>query len=243
MATKTKSKKKEDEEKTLTIAQQAGYARRKLKNRDIEYLVDHKGLKVPINYVDDIDILKHWETIQIIERAKELREELAKFKGRCQQVGDELYDQLMREDEIRGQSVGGFTMATFDKEMKVLFKMDTVQVKIPEELTKAEDYWNRFLEDYYGDQDDKDALMIELVNELLHNTKDQIDLRNIGRLNRLGSKIDNKLYYKFLKHLNQAYDTNHTKRYEQFQERNAQGEYDSIVLTYTRVDPKAPEDE
>lgn len=242
MSTQTKKREEKSEKKPLTIAQQAGYARRKLKNRDIEFLVDHRGRSVPVDYVPDIDLLKHFEALEIIDRAQELARELAEFKYEVQQKGDDLHDQLMAENEIRDNSVGGFTLATFSKELKVIFAMDTVQVKVQEELDMADEWWSKFLDDEF-DEDTKEKIgwMIEIVDELLHNTKGQIDTRNIGRLNRMASKIPNDKYHKFLKHLNQAYDTQHTKRYEQFKVRNDQGEYDSVLLTYSRISPLDPD--
>lgn len=242
MSTKTKEKSEKQEEKTLTIAQKAGYARRKLRNRGIEFLEDHRDKQVPIEYVPDIDVVKHAEALEIIDRAEELAAELAEFKHEVQEKGDELYNQLMAENEIREQSVGGFTLATFDKELKVIYAMDTVQVKIKEELKVAEEHWKKFLEDEFGEDLDRVGWLLDLVDELLHNTKEEVDMRQIGKLNRMRKKIDNKHYNNFLDHLNQAYDTQHTKRYEQFKYRNEQGEYDSILLTYSRIDPRDPEE-
>lgn len=233
----------QSEERTLTLAQRAGYARRRLKNRGITTLTDHHEAEVPLKYVPDIDLLKHAETLEILERAEALARELAAFKFEVQKKGDELHRQLMKEDEVRDNSVGGFTLATFNKSLKVIYAVDSVQVKIPEQLKMAQESWKNFLDDYYGDKDEKDRLMIEMVNELLHNQKDQIDLRNIGRLNRMGSKIKNKNYHKFLDHLNQAYDTEHTKRYEQFKKRTDQGDFDSVVLTYSSIDPRPGDNE
>lgn len=115
--------------------------------------------------------------------------------------------------------------------------MDTVQEKIPEELEIAKSFWEIFLQEEFPDQNQEDHFLHEMVNDLLYNQKGHIDIRQIGKLNRWGSKIKNKNYHKFLEHLNQAYDTKHTKRYEQFLERNDQGEYDSLILTYSKADP------
>lgn len=227
--------------KPLTIAQQAGYTVRKLKNRGIKTLKDHWGREVPVDYVPAIDLLKHFAALEMIEEAKQIAQRLARFKFMVQQQGDELYEQLMSENEIRGESVGGFTLATFDKTFKVLFKMDSVQEKIPEELKIAEKHWEDFMQERFGDKLEENAWLLDMVDELLHNTKKEVDLRQIGKLNRMRSKIKNKHYNKFLTHLNQAFDTRHTKRYEMFQTKNNQGEYDSIILTYASLEPEDPE--
>jgi hypothetical protein len=240
MSTQTKKK---QEKKPLTLAQRAGYAKRKLKNRDIDFLKDHRGKKVPVEYVPDIDLVKHFAAIEIIKEAQELAGQIAAFKGRVQEAGDELYEQLMDENEIRDRSVGGFTLSTFDKALKVIYAMDSVQEKIPEELKIAEANWEKFLEDEFGDDLKRVAWLIDLVDDLLHNNKEEVDLRQLGKLNRLAGKIQNKHYDAFLEHLNQAYDTRHTKRYEQFKRRNEQNEYESIVLTYSSLPPIIADDE
>lgn len=241
-ATATKTEKaKVRGEKRRSINQMAGTAKTMLKRRGVEFLKDHKGNEVPIDYVPAIDLVKHVKCLELVEKAKQLKDQLAEFKFECQDIGDTIYDQLMHENEVRDSSVGGFTLGTFDKSSKVLYKMDTVSEKIPEELRIAEEYWEKYLEKYKTTETDI-SLMIEIVNDVLHNSKDEIDVRQIGKLNRYGSRVKDKNYHKFLEHLNQAYDTRHTKRYEQFYEKDNQGEEQSIVLTYTKLKPQAPEE-
>ncbi len=225
------------EPKTLTIAQQAGYARKSLKRKGIKSLKDYNNKDVPIEYVPNLDLLKHYKCLELIERADSLKQQLMAFKAECIEVGDEMYTQLMEENEIRDSSVGGFTLGTFNKDQRVIFRMDSVKDKNPEQLKIAEKYWNEFLEDEYPGVDPAQHFLYSIVNDLVINSKDEIDGRLITTMNKYGSRIKNKLFKKFLEHLNQAYDLRHTKRYEIFEKRNKQGTYKAVVLTYSKLDP------
>nr|BDD47016.1 hypothetical protein 11 [Balneolaceae bacterium] len=233
MATKTKSKKT----KKRTLAQRAGKFRAKLTREGVEYLEDHKGQKVPVAYVPPIDMLKHFACEELMADAQELVEALARFKGKCQQMGDELYEQLMAEEEIREKSVGGFRLNNFDKSKYIDFKMDTVQVVDSEQLAIAKEYKDRFIKEEAGEMSN---VISELLNLAFETSDGNIDPRRGRALNKYRSRIKNKNFHKFLDHYNQAFDINHTKRYERFLYRDEQGEEQSIVLSYTKVDPKLP---
>lgn len=223
--------------KQTTIAQQAGRARASLKRKGIKTLKDYQGKDVPVEYIPNLDLLKHFTCVELIEEAEQFKLELQKFKAKCQNIGDELYAQLMEENEIRESSVGGFTLSAFDKSQRVLFKMDSVKEKNPEQLTLAGEYWNRFMQTEYPDTDPKQHFLYSVVNELVFNAKDEIDPGLVNLMNKYGERVKNSNYKKFLNHLNQAYDLRHTKRYEQFEKRDDQGKYKGVILTYTRLDP------
>ncbi len=220
-----------------TIAQEAGYARGSLKRKGVSTIQDYKGREVPVDYVPDIDLIKHFKTLELMQKADRLKKLLQQFKAECQEAGDHMYERLMEENEIRETSVGGFTLSTFDKNSQILFRMDTVKDKNHEEISMAGSFWDKFMKDEYPDLDPKQHFLYSIVNELVFNTKDEIDTGMINILNRYGQRIDNKYYQKFLYHLNQAFDLRHTKRYEIFQRKNKQGKYKSVILTYAKVDP------
>ena len=228
MATKTKKKKKR------TLAQRAGVYRTKLKRQGVESIRDHKGKDVPVDYVPALDMLKHFVTEELIAEARELEHQLAAFKAKCQGIGDEMYDQLMAEEEIRDRSVGGFRLSNFDKSKTIDFKMDTVQSVDSEQLAIAKKYKDAFIEEESGQMS---SVISDLLNLAFETSDGKIDPRRGRALNKYRSRIKNKNFRKFLDHYNAAFDLTYTKRYEKFSVRNDQGEYDSIVLTYSRVDP------
>lgn len=231
MSTKTKKKPR-------TIAQRAGVYRAQLKRKGVEVIKDHKGQDVPVDYVPAIDILKHFACEELMAEAAELHRKLAAFKGKCQQVGDEIYEQLMAEEEIREKSVGGFRLNNFDKSKYVDFKMDTVQVIDSEQLQIAKEYKDRFIKEEAGELS---AVITDLLNLAFETSEGRIDPRRGRALNKLRGRIKNKHFRKFLDHYNQAFDINHTKRYERFIYRDDQGEEQSILLTYSRVRPEEPD--
>lgn len=225
------------ESKPRTIAQEAGSARGALKRKGIKTLKDYNNRDVPVDYIPDLDIIKHFKTIELMEEAEAIKSTLQAFKAKCQEIGDDMYERLMAENEIKKTSVGGFTLSTFDKESHILFRMDSIKDKNQEEIDMAGECWKEFMKDEFPDLDPNQHFLASIVNELVFNTKDEIDTGLINILNRYGQKIDNKYYQKFLGHLNQAFDLRHTKRYEVFQNKNNQGKYKSVILSYAKVDP------
>lgn len=220
-----------------SIAQEAGYIRGSMKRKGIKSIKDYNGREVPIDYVPDIDLIKHIKTTELMEKAEHLKKDLRLFKAECQEAGDGMYQRLMEENEIKETSVGGFTLATFDKEARIVFRMDSVKDKNQEEIDMAGECWKQFMKDEFPDLDPNQHFLASIVNELVFNTKDEIDTGLINILNRYGQKIENKYYQKFLGHLNQAFDLRHTKRYEVFEKKDKQGKYKGVILTYAKVDP------
>lgn len=225
--------------KQRTIAQRAGTYRAALKRQGVEYITDHRGKDVPVEYVPALDLLKHFTTEDLLAEAMQLQQALAGFKSKCQGIGDEMYDQLMAEEEIRDKSVGGFRLTNFDKSKFIDFKMDTVQSVDSEQLAIAKEYKNRFIEEEAGQMSE---VMSELMNLAFETSDGKIDPRRGRALNKYRTRIKNKNFRKFLDHYNAAFELSYTKRYEKFMIRNDQGEYDSIILTYSRILPVAQKD-
>lgn len=224
--------------KKQTIGQQAGIYRRKLKKRGIDHLKDYKGQEVPVDYIPPLELVKHFQAEELIDEAKDLQDKLAAFKTKCQQIGDDLHERMMEENDIRESSVGGFTVANFDKSRKVEFKMDTVQVVDSEQLAVAKEYKDRFIADEAGQVSE---VISDLLNLAFETSDGKIDPRRGRALNKYRDRIKNKNFRKFLDHYNQAFELNYTKRFERFQERDDQGEYNSILLTYSSLKPKNEE--
>lgn len=235
MSTTTKEKKK-----SLTIAQQAGYARRRLKNRGVETIRDYKGQDVPIDYVPDMDLVEHFLTQELIAEAQELQDRLRAFKYKVQQRGDTLYGQLMADNEVDASEIKNYTLSTFDKSLQVPFRKPPRYTQDEKELAISRDYKKKFFTDMAGDLE---GWIIDLIEELMENTRGDIDPRKIGTLNKLAQKIRNKNFQQMVKHYNQSLEPYYAKRYEQFKVRNDQGDYDSIVLTYASLTPLDPEAE
>lgn len=223
--------------KKKTIAQQAGYLRSSMKRKGTQTLIDNFGREVPIEYIPDLDLVKHFHAQEMIDEANAIKKHMQEFKARCQKIGDELYDQLMEENQIKPSSKGGFTLPTFDKQVHVLFRMDTVKEKNHEHITLAGEYWNKFMQDEYPDRDPKEHFLHNVVNEIVFNTKDEVDTGLINMMNRYSAKIKNKYFKKFLEHLNQAFDLRYTKRFEVFEEKNKQGKYKGVILSYSKLEP------
>lgn len=221
--------------KKQSLNQRAAVIRRQLKKQGITTLKDGAGLDVPVDYIPAGDILKHGRAIALTERARELHQLLADFRAECQQTGDELYELMMQEEDIKSHSKGGFVLTDFQKEVKIKFRMDTRTSINETELQKARHFKDEYLKEYEGQIPTE---VIHLVNMVFERDDQKIDVNRIRPLNRMRNQIKSKNFQKFLDHYNMAIETEHTKRFETFHEKNDQGEWDSIILSYTRIKPE-----
>lgn len=232
--------KTKEKESTLTIAQRAGYARRRLKNRGIETLKDHKGQDVPLDWIPDIDIVEHIATLELVEKAEDLRRQLAEFKHDVQTTGDEIHRQMLADEGVENPKIKNYSLTTMDKSHRLQFKRPPKYNQDEKELAISNDYKDKFFKDMAGEVPE---YVVNLLEELTENSRGDIDQSKISKLNQLATKIKNKNFQKMVKHYNQSLDAYYAKRYEQFQMRDEQGELQSIVLTYASLKPQAPEDE
>lgn len=220
--------------KPQTINQQAAVIRRQLKKQGITTLRDGAGQDVPLDYIPSTDILKHGKAIALVARAKELHKLLQEFRTECQQTGDDLYEMMMAEEEISAKSVGGFVLTDFEKQVKIKFRMDTRTSINESELAMAKHFKDQYLAEHEGAIP---AEVLSLVNMVFERDDQKIDVNRIRPLNRMRNQVKSKNFHRFLDHYNQAIETEHTKRFETFHEKDAQGEWESIILSYTRIKP------
>ncbi len=223
--------------KKRTIAQQAGTARRKLKRQGIEFLTDYKGTDVPIDYVPNIDLLEHYNTMELLEEARSIREQLEAFKAKVQTTGDEIYTQMLAEAGVDSPNKN-FTLSTFNKGMKIIFKRPPKYTQDEKELAISREFKKKWLED---EAENVPEYIIDLVVSLLESKDGNIDQAQISELNKMTQKIRNKNFRKMVEHFNKSLDAYYAKRYEQFLYKDNQGKEQSIVMNYADAEPRQPE--
>lgn len=226
---------KKNKNKSLTIAQRAGYARRKLKNRGIETLKDYKGQEVPLDWIPDVDLVEHFHTLKILDEALELRKQLRAFKAKVQGDGDDIYNQILADNGVKDKEVKNFSLSMLNKNRRIVYKRPPKYTKDEKQLAISRDYKRKFFDDMTGGSIPSWA--IDLIEELIEDSRGDIDQGKISKLNQMAQKIKNKNFQKMVKHFNQALDAYYAKRYEQFYLRDEQGEEKSIILTYAKLKP------
>lgn len=242
MTTKLKSKKGKGkgEKKQLSIAQRAGYARRRLKNAGVESIKDHKDQDVPLDYVPDIKLVEHFTTLELIEEAKEIRQRIREFKYKVQTQGDDIYTQMLKDAGVDAGDIKNFSLSTMNKQKLVRFKRPPAYTQDEKQLEISRSFKRKFFEDMAGDVPD---YIVDLIEELMENSQGDIDQAKISKLNQLATKIKNKNFRQMVEHYNQSLDAYYAKRYEQFIEKDDQGEDSSIILTYASEHPVNPEED
>lgn len=226
--------------KSRTIAQQAGMARRRLKKEGVEFIEDYKGVAVPLDYVPDIDLVEHFLTLQLIAEAKEIKTKLQEFKYKVQSQGDQLYHQMLADHNVESKEIKNFSLSTLNKKLKIRFTRPPHYTHDEKQLAISRDYKTKFLMDVAGDVD---AYVVNLIEELLENSTGDIDPAKKSKLNQLATKIKNKNFLKMVDHYNQSLDAYYAKRYEQFLEKDEQGQENGIIMTYASLSPVNAEEE
>lgn len=227
--------------KKQTIAQQAGVIRRKYKRLGIETIRDHNENDVPLDYVPNIKLVEHAATQDLIQEAKAILQTIREFKHKVQTTGDEIYNQLLAEEGLQGKEVKNFHIGTFNKNKKVVYKRPPKYTQDEKELAISREYKKKWLKDE-ADNAVPDYI-IDLVTSLIESRDGNIDQAQISELNKMTEKIRNKNFREMVKHFNKSLEPYYAKRYEQFVERDAQGEDQNYVLTYSSAEPCTPEED
>ncbi len=223
--------------KNKTIRQRAGYIRRRLKREGNEILTDYKGQDVPVDWVPAIDLVEHFETVEFINEAIDLRRRLSEFKHRVQSTGDDIYRQILEDNGVAEKEIKNYSLSSLDKKHKVEFKRPPKYSLDEKELAISRDYKMKFYEEMAGDIP---KWLVSLIEELIEDSKGDVDQGKLARLNKMVPQIPSNNFKQMVNHYNQARDAYYAKRYENFYVRDEQGQEKSIVLTYSYVSPIDP---
>jgi len=223
--------------KKRSIAQQAGIIRRRLKKQGITSITDYKGNEVPLEYVPNIDLIEHQSVTDLHAEAAELLERLQAFKGKVQSQGDSIYEQRMQEAGLDPKSQKGFTRTTFDKLLSIKFTRPPKYTRDDVELAIAQEYKRKWLRDEANAVPD---YYMELVANLMESRDGNVDQAQLSELNKMREKIPNKNFRKMVDHFNQCLKPYYAKRYEQFIARDTQGKEQTVILSYSDVEPVLP---
>lgn len=226
--------------KNRTIAQQAGTIRRKLKKQGIETLTDYKGNEVPLEYVPNIDLVEHQAVTELHQEALELRQRMEVLKGKVQSQGDAIYTQRMQEAGLDPKSQKGFTRKSFDGKLSIKFTKPPKYTIDEVEREISQEYKKKWLQDEAGAIPE---YYLELVTSLMEARDGNVDQAQLSELNKMRDKIPNKNFRAMVDHFNKCLKPYYAKRYEQFIERDDQNKEQSIILSYSDVDPKLPTDD
>lgn len=226
--------------KKRTIAQQAGSIRAKLKRQGIESIKDYKGNEVPLEYIPNIDLVEHQAVTELHEEALELRKKMEVLKGKVQSQGDAIYTQRMKEAGLDPKSQKGFTRKSFDGKLSIKFTKPPKYTIDEVEREISREYKAKWLKDEAGSVPE---YYLELVTNLMEARDGNVDQAQLSELNKMRDKIPNKNFGKMVDHFNKCLKPYYAKRYEQFMFRDDQNKEQSIILSYSDVDPEFPTDD
>ncbi len=223
--------------KKRTIAQQAGSIRTKLKRQGIEKLKYHDGSEIPLSIIPNHKLIEHFIVMDHMQRARQLKAQLEELKFDLQTQGDEIYTQLLKEEGLDAGDIKNFTLFSLDKNERIVFKRPPGYTINEAERKICLEFKKKWLDDVAENLTDEVRYLVELVDQMLETRNGEIDPGSVATLNQWVQKIRNPHFRKMVDHLNKSREAYYKKRYEQFIEKDGQGEDETIVLTYAKVKP------
>jgi hypothetical protein len=193
--------------------------------------IDHNGQEVPAAYVPAIEKEKTRVVERHMARALKLEKALADFKSDLYQDCDALYDKMRLDANVATRSKkGGFTLTTFSKELKIEFSID--------ERITFDDHINLAQEKFFAYRDMKiektgDKEVSEMISHAFRVRKGKLDTASV--LGLMSWNIKHALWQEGVELLKKAISRNVTKRYVQLYQRDAEGEYRTVILNISSI--------
>jgi hypothetical protein len=196
-------------------------------------MADATGLLIPIKLISKIDLNADKTAKKIVKDAKALQERLIDFKDSALDACDEWYNQLLAQLKDSGKDVdskkGNYTIFSYDRSIKIEVKIGT-RLEFDSNINIAKIKIDEYLEAITKDSNSEVAT---IVQHAFTTSKGKLDAKRVLQLFSLN--ITNKLWVEAMEMLRQSIKTNITKRYMAIWERDANGEYQPLVLQFSNL--------
>lgn len=157
-----------------------------------------------------------------------LNEQIAKFKTRAFADMQTLYALLQEYSSRHSDGKGNFKVE-YEK-YRVSYKRQG-KASFDERSHQAEKHIIDFVNSKF--QDDKDTR--DLVMLLLERKNDELDINLIQKLYAMENRFDDDNWKRGIELLKESYSYNHSKDYIRFEHRNANNEWEPIVLQFSTI--------
>ncbi len=193
-------------------------------------MINHEGYEIPMHLVPAIDKKKDKLVRKYMKLAKELNKCLAALRSSAMGDIDELRSDLFKDNKLTDKNKGNMTIYTFDKSLKIEVAI-AERIEFNDMIQVAQEKINEYLKEKSSGGIDTEVA--ELINHAFKTTKGRLDTKRILSLFKL--TIKHHLWVDAMELIKKSIDTNNSKTYIRFWERNAQGQYDSISLDIANV--------
>jgi hypothetical protein len=180
----------------------------------------------------DYESLRETTVSGLIKEAKDLAHHLKDFKTFSFESMDALYE-LLKEYSNRHASddaKGNFTIENATETQRICFAVQELG-NFDERSKQAE----KHIIDFVTRQFSNDANTQELIMKLLERTKGNLDIKLVQKLYSMEDKYDDASWKEGIRLLKESYQTHATKRYIRFYEKDENGEWQAISLSFSAV--------
>lgn len=191
--------------------------------------IDLNGNEVPAQYVPKLDKDRERVTLKHLARAKKLSEQLEKFKTELLEECDAVYEQMLTDNNVSGNSKGGFSISTFDRAAKIEISVQE-RIEFDDLISVAHEKIKLYLADK---MQGVDADLQQIITQAFETRKGRMDVKRILGLFRL--KINHPLWLEAMELIKNSITRNNSKRYARIWEKDANGEYKNIELNFSSI--------
>jgi hypothetical protein len=195
-----------------------------------EKWMDHKGQKVPREYVSRLDKDKEKAIASIIAKAEKIEDSLRAFKVLAFDLGDDIYNQMLEDANIEpGERKGYYTLYSFDKSFKVEVSVSD-RIEFDERINFAQIKLNEFIEEKTNGAD---VELRELISNAFTTTRGRLDTKRV--LSLFTYKITHPKWVEAMELIKKSISTNNSVRYMQVYRRDEDGNYSQVNLNFSSI--------
>jgi hypothetical protein len=191
--------------------------------------IDLNGNKVPATYVPRLDKERERITLKYLAKAKKLSEQLEKFKEEMLADCDGVYEQMLKENNVPGNSKGGFSISTFDRSAKIEISVQE-RIEFDDLISVAHEKIKQYLDEKTQGVDHD---LQQIINQAFETRKGRMDVKRILGLFRL--QITHPLWVEAMELIKKSINRNNSKRYARVWEKDANGEYQNVELNFSSI--------
>jgi hypothetical protein len=190
---------------------------------------DLKGNEVPAQYVPAFDKKRELVALKYQAKAEKLSDQLVKMKAELLMECDALYNQMLEDNNVPAQSKGGYSVSTFDRDVKIEISIQE-RIEFDDKISVAHEKIKQYLaEKMQG----VDADLQSLINQAFETRKGRMDVKRILSLFRL--QIKHPLWLEAMELIKSSISRNDSKRYVQIMKKDVNGEYKNIDLNFSSI--------
>lgn len=192
--------------------------------------LDHRGNKVPREYVPDFERQKEGVVSKIYSDATAISKRLAKFKKDAFALVDAQYALMLKNANIElGERKGNFTITSFDKSVKIEINVSD-RIEFDENIEFAQEKFREFIA---LKTQGSDIELAELVNNAFSTRKGKLDTKRV--LSLFSYKISHPVWLEGIEFVKRSMSSNSSVRYMEISAKDEMGEYQSVKLNFSSI--------